>query len=118
MLGYPEKESVGNKLQDIGVLLDENDFRTTMQNLNKSGIINYRDVKVETKSGQNVDTEIYLVDRAKLVQCNIRDITEHKKTQDALRESEEKYRFICRLVCSSTTARQRQAEMVNDFWRN
>jgi PAS domain S-box-containing protein len=78
LLGYTEKESIGNKLQDIGVVLDTSDFQTTMQTLNKNGIINYRNVEVETKSGQNIDTEIYLVDRAKLVQCNIRDITAHK----------------------------------------
>jgi PAS domain S-box-containing protein len=79
LLGYTEKESIGNSLQDIGVVLDTNDFQSTMQNLNKSGIINYRNVKVETKSGQHIDTEIYLVDRAKLVQCNIRDITERRR---------------------------------------
>jgi len=92
LLGYTEKESIGNKLQDIGVVLDTNDFQTVMQTLNKSGIINYRNVKVETKSGQNIDTEIYLVDRAKSVQCNIRDITELKKTQETLRASEELFR--------------------------
>jgi PAS domain S-box-containing protein len=82
MLGYTKKESIGNKLQDIGVSLDLDDFQTTMQNLNKSGIINYRNIKVETKSGQHIDTEIYLVDRSKLVQCNIRDITEHKLAKE------------------------------------
>ncbi len=87
MLGYTKKESIGNKLQDIGVLLDMGDFQTTMQNLNKSGIINYDDVPVKTKSGQHIDTDIYLVDRARLVQCNIRDITERKRAEEALNKA-------------------------------
>jgi PAS domain S-box-containing protein len=52
MLGYTKKELIGNKLQDIGVLLDMGDFQTTMQLLNRSGIINYTDVLVKTKSGR------------------------------------------------------------------
>ncbi len=89
LLGYTENESIGNKLQDIGISLDMDDFQTTMQNLNKSGILNYRNVKVKTKSGQHIDTEIYLVDRAKLVQCNVRDITRHKQAEDMLRQQTE-----------------------------
>ncbi|MHB8829748.1 MAG: PAS domain S-box protein [Syntrophales bacterium] len=94
MLGYNQKESIGRKLPDIGVSLDMDDFQTTMQNLNKSGIINYRNLTVETKSGQHIDTEVYLVDRAKLVQCNIRDITERIVAKNDLQESEDRYRSL------------------------
>jgi PAS domain S-box-containing protein len=94
MLGYNKKESIGHKLQDIGISLDMGDFQTTMQNLNKSGISNYDDVPVITKSGQHIDTDIYLTDRARLVQCNIRDITERKQTEELIRQREEKYRTI------------------------
>jgi PAS domain S-box-containing protein/putative nucleotidyltransferase with HDIG domain len=78
MLGYSMKECIGKKLQNIGVELDVSDFQTIMQTLNRSGIINYVDVPVRTKSGQHIDTDIYMVDRAMLAQCNIRDVTERK----------------------------------------
>jgi len=94
MLGYTEKEIIGNTLQDIGITLDMGDVQTTIQNLDKSGIINYRNVKVETKSGQHIDTEIYLVDRAKLVQCNIHDVTERKRAKEELWKSETKYHWL------------------------
>jgi PAS domain S-box-containing protein len=84
MLGYSEEEYVGKMLQDIGVSLDMSDFPAIMQTLNKSGIINYDDVQVKTKSGHYIDTDIYMVDRAKLAQCNIRDITERKQAEKKL----------------------------------
>ena len=87
MVGYTKKESIGNKLQDIGISLDMGDFQTLMQNLNKSGIINYNDVPVKTKSGRHIYTDIYLVDRARLVQCNIRDITDRKQVEEGINAS-------------------------------
>jgi PAS domain S-box-containing protein len=89
MLGYSEEEYIGKKLQDIGVSLDMSDFPALMQTLNKSGIINYDDVPVKSKSGQYIDTDIYMVDRAKLVQCNIRDVTERNRDEEKLRKSDE-----------------------------
>ena len=59
-----------------------------MQALDKSGIINYDDVPVKTRSGQYIYTDIYMVDRARLAQCNIREITERKKLEEQLLQAQ------------------------------
>ena len=87
MLGYSSKECIGNKLYDIGVMPDMDDFQTIMQNLSKYGIINYADVPVTNKSGQHIKTDIYLVDKTAVVQCNIRDITDRKLVEAKLLET-------------------------------
>ena len=96
MLGYAKNECVGNKLQDIGISLDIGDFQSTMQNLNLSGILNYNDVPVKTKSGQHIYTDIYLVDRARLVQCNIRDITNRKQAEERIHASLQEKEILLR----------------------
>jgi len=90
MLGYTKKECIGNKLHDVGFVFDMDDFQTTIQKLNENGIINYTDVPVTTKSGQHMDTDIYLVDKTTLVQCNIRDIADRKLAEEELERTMEK----------------------------
>ena len=85
MLGYSEEESHGKTLQDLGVPIDMTDFPALMQDLRGSGILNYQDVPVKTRSGKDIFTDIYLVDRASLAQCNIRDISKKKQTDEDLR---------------------------------
>jgi len=93
MLGYSLEESVGKKLQDIG-MVDIDDFQTTMQELNKMGIVHYTDVSIETKSGEHINTDIYLVDKSMSVQCNIRDTSERNRAEKLLLNSEEKHRLL------------------------
>jgi PAS domain S-box-containing protein len=88
MLGYSKEECSGKYLQDIGILLDTTDFPTLMLDLDRSGILNYDDVLVKTRSGQDIYTDIYMVDRAKLAQCNIRDVSGRKKLQEQLNQSQ------------------------------
>jgi PAS domain S-box-containing protein len=90
MLGFSEAEYIGKKLPDIGVPLDMSDFSTIMQDLARRGILNYQDVPVRTKFGQDVPADIYMVDRAGLAQCNIRDVSERKKVEERLNEAKNK----------------------------
>ncbi|MEX1297938.1 MAG: PAS domain-containing protein [Desulfotignum sp.] len=88
MLGYSEKECIGKTLQDIGVPIDMSDFPKIMESLSKSGILNYEDILLKTKFGKDIYADIYMVDRVKLVQCNIRDINERKLSEEQLQYSE------------------------------
>ena len=86
MMGYSEAEYIGKMLKDIGVPIDMNDFPMIMESLDKSGILNYEDVPIKSKSGQDVHADVYMVNRAKLAQCNIRDISERKQAEKILKE--------------------------------
>jgi PAS domain S-box-containing protein len=91
MLGYSEADYLGKTLADIGVPLDISNFSAIMASLDRSGILNYEDVPVKTRNGQDIVADIYMVDRAKLAQCNIRDVSERKLAEKIL---EEERKFI------------------------
>ncbi len=94
MLGYSSKEIVGKMVQDVGLLKDINDFSETILELLQAGVINYENVLTETKDGHVLNTDIYLVDRARLIQCNVRDTTVKVQTEEALKQSEAKFRNL------------------------
>ena len=98
MLGYSNNECIGQEMKDIGILKDIGTCEEVMQALNKDGIINYKDVPVQAKAGKVVDADIYMVDRARLIQCNIRDITDNKQTEEKLRKSENHFRTLVQTI--------------------
>ena len=94
LLGYSNEEFSKNKLWGIGVVKDDKDFQEALSRLEKDGVVYYNNISVKNKAGLIVDTEVILVDKVKFIQCNIRDNTERKRAEEALKKSEEKYRSI------------------------
>lgn len=80
MFEYSNDELLGKKLWEIGVLRNFAHSKEAFVELQEKGYIRFEDMPVKTKSGKAMDVEfvsnVYMVDQKKVIQCNIRDITE------------------------------------------
>jgi len=98
MLGYSHDTFLGKAIWDIGFLKDLVGNKDNFLELQENDYIRYADKPLETINGDLIHVEfvsnVYLVDHKKVIQCNIRNITEQRKAEDALKESELKYRLL------------------------
>jgi PAS domain S-box-containing protein len=98
MLGYSREEFIEKKLWEVGAFRDIESSKDAFEALQKNEYIRYEDLPLKTKQGRFVEVEfvsnVYLVDGQKVIQCNIRDITDRKHAEDALLESEESFRML------------------------
>jgi len=93
MLGYSREEFVEKKLWEVGSFKDIEASRNAFTALQKDEYIRYENMPLKTKAGRLIQVEfvsnVYLVGNEKVIQCNIRDISDRKRAEVALRAKEE-----------------------------
>jgi PAS domain S-box-containing protein len=83
MLGFSHQELLGKRLWEIGPVKDIEASQKAFKELQNSEYIRYEDLPLETREGRQIQVEfvsnVYSVNGRKVIQCNIRDVTERKK---------------------------------------
>jgi PAS domain S-box-containing protein len=88
LLGLSKEQFINKEIWEIGFLKDIAANKDKFLELRQKEYIRYEDLPLETFDGKMIYVEfvsnVYLVNNHKVIQCNIRDITEHKKAEELL----------------------------------
>ncbi len=95
LLGYSKKNILKKHLWELGVFKNIAASKKGFLKLKSRNFIRYEGRPLVARSGKTIDVEfvsnVYLVGGKKVIQCNIRDITERKIIEDMLKKTEERY---------------------------
>jgi PAS domain S-box-containing protein len=92
LLGYSFDALCGKYIWELGVFKDIAACKNAFKTLQDKEYIRYDDLPLETLDGRSLAVEfvsnVYLVEQSKVIQCNIRDITEHKKLEQQFHQAQ------------------------------
>ena len=93
LLGYSKDQFIEKAIWEIGFLSDIISNKENFLELQQKEYIRYEDMPLETADGRTIHVEfvsnVYLVDHLRVIQCNIRDMTERVLAERLLSLSNE-----------------------------
>ena len=85
LLGFSHSEMVGKTVGELSPFKDVVSNQAMLERLQQHGYVRYEDLPLETKDGRHIAVEfvsnVYQAGDSKVIQCNVRDITERKKAE-------------------------------------
>ena len=106
LLGYSRGEFLGKELWEIGLFGDKEASRAAFRELQETGYLRFEDLPLQTVDGQLREVEfvsnVYAEDDCQVIQCNVRDIGERKRSEEE-----------CTRLLESAVAARAEADAAN-----
>lgn len=100
--GCAREEIIGRRLEDIHVFRGSRSLARLIADSETSDVVRYDDLIVASRHGPNRMVELlanrYTLGNQAIIQVNIRDVTQRRSAETALRESEERFRMFVESV--------------------
>ena len=121
LLDYSREDFIGKTLWDIGSFKQIQESKAAFRQLLDQEYVRYDNLPLEARSGRLVNVEfvsnVYGVNGTSVIQCNIRDITARRRTEEELLKSEERFSKafrLCPLAITISTERDGRYLDINE----
>jgi len=102
LLSYPKEFFLGKHLWEIGLFKDIVENETKFFELQQTEYVRYDHLPLRSSDGREINVEfvsnVYLMNKKKVIQCNIRDITERERAEVELARSETSLRTLVQTI--------------------
>ena len=89
LLGFSHDEMGGKTVGELSPFKDIESNQAMLERLQEDGYVRYENLPLETRDGRRIAVEfvsnVYQAGDHKVIQCNIRNITERKQAEDEIR---------------------------------
>ncbi|MDD3135975.1 MAG: PAS domain S-box protein, partial [Methanoregula sp.] len=120
LFGYPREELLGKSALELGIWLNQEDRDRFIDQIRKHGKVSQFEVLERRKSGELyyalVNAYTISIGNATYLIAMLHDITERKRVEEKLKESEERYRTLVTSVHEAIILQDRTGEILT--WNN
>lgn len=85
LLGFSRDEMLGKTVGELSPFKDIEENQAMLEHLQRTGFVRYEDLPLQARDGRKMEVEfvsnVYEDGGKQVIQCNIRDITERKRTE-------------------------------------